>query len=246
MSIPIERSQRTATELGDDPVPIRLYARSIEGAGDVALLESHGINARLVGDSAADGLNYGLAVQKIELIVPRTEVEQANKILAESSTRSGLLNRTDWVCSGCGEINGREFDSCWSCNKVWSAADDEEYEPQTIAQPLPGPDDPVLYLPEQDSNPFAPPVEGTRVNVALNPATDAEIRRAMRSLVVSCLFPPLALYAFFVAANTLSRIGHNELTASTSQRWKLYAILLATMAVVPLSLVLFRLFPVGF
>ena len=70
--------------LGDDPVAIRLYARSIDAALDVATLESHGIAAEICGDTVGDTLNlYGLAVQKVELVVPRRKVEEAQKILAE-------------------------------------------------------------------------------------------------------------------------------------------------------------------
>jgi len=243
MSISSSDPQRQARNHGDEPVPIRLYSRSVEAAVDAAILESHGIDAHIIGDNAAEGLSYGLAVQKVELIVPRRKLDEANRILAESASRANDLQRTDWVCSGCGEINGREFDACWSCDKTWSAAHDQEHEAETTAQALPSIDDPVHYLPELNENPYAPPIEGTVVEVASNPATDVEIRRAFRSLILSFMFPPFALYAFIVAARTFSRVNRNELTASAQQRRRLYGILIAAIFFVPFGLLWSRLLP---
>ncbi len=233
--------QHQAQNPGDDPVPIRLYSRSVEAAVDAALLESHGIDAHIIGDNAAEGLSYGLAVQKVELVVPRRSLDEANRILAETASRANDLQRTDWVCSGCGEINGREFDACWSCSKTWSAEDDRPFEPETTAQALPTAADPVHSLPELNPNPYAPPIEGTVVEAASNPATDVEIVRAFRSLILSFMFPPFALYAFFVAAHTLSRISRNELTASAQQRRRLNGILIAAIFFVPFGLLWSRL-----
>jgi len=123
---------------GDDPVAVRLYARSINAALDVGTLESHGINAEISGDTVGDTLNwYRLAVQKVELIVPRRKAAEAQQILAERSAEHSGNQRTDWICSSCGEINGSEFDSCWSCGKTWSAEHNREFVAETIAQPLP-------------------------------------------------------------------------------------------------------------
>ena len=227
---------------GDDPVAIRLYARSIDAALDVATLESHGIAAEISGDTVGDTLNfYGLAVQKVELVVPRRKVEEAQTILAERLATQSANLRPDWVCSDCDEVNGREFDSCWSCGKTWSPEHDEEFVAETNAQPLPTDNDPVQFIPEHDANPYAPPIAGTLVEAAAGSEVDLEIRRAFRSVVLSLFFPPLAFYTFYLAAKTLSRISRNELPASTKQQRRLQWILIATIIIVPSFLLVFRL-----
>ncbi|MBC7966926.1 MAG: hypothetical protein H7Z17_13490 [Fuerstia sp.] len=228
--------------LGDDPVAIRLYARSIDAALDVATLEAHGIAAEISGDTVGDTLNwYGLAVQKVELVVPRRKVAEAQRILAERLATQAANQRTDWVCSGCGEVNGREFDSCWSCGKTWSAEHDEEFVADTTAQPLPTENDPIHFIPEHDSNPYAPPIAGTLVEAAPGSEVDLEIQRAFRSVVLSLFFPPLVLYTFYLGAKTLSRISRNELPASAKQRRRLQWILIASIIMVPSFLFGFRL-----
>jgi len=164
-----ERSSSAPQRLtsGDVPVAIRMYARSLEAALDVATLESHGIPAQIMGDNVGDTLNwYGLAVQKVELVVPRLKAAEAQKILAEQAAQHSDNQRTDWVCSGCSEVNGSEFDSCWSCGKIWSMELDQEHVAKNLAQPLPTANDAVYVLPDQDENPYAPPIAGTVVIVA--------------------------------------------------------------------------------
>lgn len=240
MSSTSSAGDQQKSDAGDDPVAIRLYARSIDAALDVATLESHGIAAEIMGDTVGDTLNwYGLAVQKVELVVPRHKAAASMKLLAELSTRRSENQRLDWVCSGCSEVNGSEFDSCWSCGKTWSAEHDQEFVPGNLAQPLPTENDPIHHLPEQDANPYAPPVAGTVVIAAPGIEVEAEIRRAFRSLILSMFFPPLALYTFFLAAQTLSRISRNDLAASTTQSWRLRWIMIATIVAVPLLLTTF-------
>lgn len=221
-----------SSSLGDDPVAIRMYARSLEAALDVATLEAHGIAAQITGDVVGDTLNwYGLAVQKVELVVPRHKVAEAQKILAEQAKSRSENHRADWICSGCGEVNGSEFDSCWSCSKTWSAELDLEFIPENLAQPLPTDDDPIQILPELDANPYAPPISGTVVKAAPGTEVETEIRRAFRSMILSFFFPPLGLYTFFHGAQTLSRISRNELTASASQSWRLRWIMIAAIVI---------------
>lgn len=219
---------------GDDPVAIRMYARSLEAALDVATLESHGIAAQIMGDNVGDTLNwYGLAVQKVELVVPRHKAAEAQQILSEQAAQHSQNQRTDWVCSGCGEVNGNEFDSCWSCGKTWSAERDQEDVAENLAQPLPTANDPIYVLPDQDENPYTPLIAGTEVVAATGDEVEIEIRRAFRSMVLSMFFPPLALYTFFLGTQTLSRIGRHELTASSRQCWRLRWIMIATVIMAP-------------
>ena len=223
---------------GDDPVAIRMYARSVEAALDVATLKAHGIAAQIMGDNVGDTLNwYGLAVQKVELVVPRRKAAEAQKILSDQAAQHSQNQRTDWVCSGCGEVNGSEFDSCWSCGKAWSLEMDREHFAENLAQPLPTEDDPIYVLPDQDENPYAPPIAGTVVVAASGDEVETEIRRAFRSMVLSLFFPPLAMYTFYLGTQTLSRISRNELTASSSQCWRLRWIMIATVVIAPLLLI---------
>ncbi len=232
MSSTNSNSAGQSSSLGDDPVAIRMHARGMEAALDVATLESYGIVAQITGDNVGDTLNwYGLAVQKVELVVPRHKVAEAQKILAEQVTSRSENHRTDWVCSGCSEVNGSEFDSCWSCGKTWSLESDQESVPENMAQPLPTDDDPIQILPEVDANPFAPPVSGTVVTAAPGTEVEIEIRRAFRSMILSLSFPPLAIYTFFLGVQMLSRISRNELTASASQSWRLRWIMIAGVVI---------------
>ncbi len=241
MSSPNSKSAGQSSLTGDDPVAIRLYKSGMEAALDLATLESYGIAAEVTGDNVGDTLNwYGLAVQKVELVVPRQKVAEAQKILAEHAKNRSENHRSDWVCSGCGEVNGSEFDSCWSCGKAWSLKLDQEFVPENLAQSLPTDEDPIHILPEVEANPYAPPISGTVVTAAPGTEVETEIRRAFRSLILSCVFPPLAIYTLFHGVQTLSRISRNELTASSSQAWRLRWIMVAG-TIIPMLLFPFLL-----
>lgn len=209
-------SHREVLPEGDVPTTISRYISEIEAAADVAVLQSIGITPHLLGGFSSEAMNYGgLALRNVELVVPSKDAERAVRFLKEQFA-APKVRKTDWVCSACGEVNGPEFDACWSCEKTWSPAD-AEYEPSTLAQPLPTNDGPGVELPAQNENPYAPPVSGTTVQAVAGDAMEELIRRTFRGTVLSLAFPPLLLVVFFIALQGLAKAGNGTIPCSASQ-----------------------------
>ncbi len=201
---------------GDVPTTISRYISEVEAAADVAALQSIGISTHLLGSFSSEALNYGgLALRNVEFVVPAKDAERAVRFLKEQFA-APKARTADWICSSCGEVNGPEFDACWSCEKTWSP-DDAEYEPSTLAQPLPTNDGPGVELPAQNENPYAPPISGTTVQAVAGDAMEELIRRTFRGAVLSLAFPPLLLVVFFMALQGLVNAGNGTIPCSASQ-----------------------------
>lgn len=146
---------------GDDPVAIRMYARSVEAALDVATLEAHGIAAQIMGDNVGDTLNwYGLAVQKVELVVPRRKAAEAQKILFDQAAQHSQNQRTDWVCRAAVKSTAANSIPVGRVGKHGPWRWTRNTSPRTLLQPLPTADDPIYVLPDQDENPYAGRLQG--------------------------------------------------------------------------------------
>lgn len=216
-------NESPSSEHGDSPVTIRRYVSGVGAAMDAAVLQSNGIDASVVGDEAGDSLGFGMAVRKAQLVVPSRQAGRAELLLNEVATTVPGNRQTDWKCSACGEVNGRQFDHCWSCEKEWTSAD-LEYEPEQLAQPLPSADAPPIVLPEQDRNPYAAPVIGTVVAAAPGEAAEDDIRRTMRGVVLGTLFPPILLFVVLMGFHSLSQFAAGQRQASSAQYRKLVII----------------------
>ncbi len=205
---------------GDTPVAIALFASGVEASLPAAVLQTHGIDAHVIGDTVGDTLNVGLAVRKIELVVPSRQAQRARQLLKELADARPSRN-ADWKCSGCGEINGAEFDACWSCGKSWSVDEDSEHEPETAVLTSPSSEGAGLVLPDIDPNPYAPPAIAA---IATSPAHDSAelaIRRTRNGMLLSLFFPPLILVVLLEAANALTKTSGGELPSSPQQRRRL-------------------------
>ncbi len=205
---------------GDTPVAIALFVSGVEASLPAAVLQSHGIDAQVLGDTVGDTLNYGLAVRKTELVVPSRQVDRAKQLLKELAD-ARPPRAADWKCSGCGEINGAEFDACWSCGKPWLRDEDNEYEPESPPAGTSSAAESAFVLPDIDPNPYAPPAIAA---IATSPAHDAAelaIRRLRNGMVLSAFFPPLILVVLFEAANALSKTSGGETPSSPQQRTRL-------------------------
>ena len=201
---------------GDVPTTISRYISEVEAASDIAALQSIGITTHLLGGFSSEALNYGgLALRNVELVVPAKDAEHAVRFLKEQYA-APKVRKSDWVCSDCGEVNGPEFDACWSCEKTWSP-DDAEYEPSTMAQPLPTNEGPGIELPDQNENPYAPPVSGTAVRAVAGDAMEELIRRTFRGTILSLAFPPLFLVVFFLGLHGLANASNGSIPCSASQ-----------------------------
>ena len=204
----------------DTPVSIALFASGVEASMPAAVLQSHGIDAHVIGDTVGDTLNVGLAVRKIELVVPSRQADRARQLLKDLADARPSRN-ADWTCSGCGEINGAEFDACWSCSKSWSVDEDSEHEPESSILTLPSSEGSGLVLPDIDPNPFAAPAIAA---IATSPAHDSAelaIRRTRNGMLLSLFFPPLILVVLLEAANALTKTSGGELPSSPQQRKRL-------------------------
>ena len=208
-------------DTGDTPVAIALFASGVEASLPAAVLQSHGIAAQVLGDTVGDTLNYyGLAVRKIELVVPSRQVDRARQVLKELAD-ARPQRRADWDCSGCGEINGAEFDACWSCGKAWSVDEDSEHVPESAILTSPSSAGAGLVLPDIDPNPYAAPTIAAIVSSPDHDAAELAIRRLRNGMVLSVFFPPLIIVVLFEAANALTKTSGGELPSSPQQRRRL-------------------------
>ena len=227
------------TDNGDFPVVITHYISEVEASSDMAALQSVGIDARMLGNFSTDGLNYyGLAVRKVELAVPSRQAKQAVEFLKELSSSTPRERQADWTCSDCNEINGREFDACWSCGKTWTA-DDRVYEADNLAQPLPSADArfPAITFPDLDSNPYAAPVTESVVVATSGEDMEELIRRARTGTIMCFAFPPLLLLVVFMAVHGLMQANSGQLQASSQQIRRLTTIaVIAGALIAPFAL----------
>jgi hypothetical protein len=229
--------------------PVALFASTAEAAAPAALLNAAGIDAQISGGTASDGLGYGLAVQKVEILVPATRADEAIQLLDQNSA-ARAARRYDWTCSGCCEVNGPEFDCCWACSRS-RTAEDADMIPTDVE-----PFDPAAQtgiageLPAADQNPYAPPLAGYQRSDAAAPARSGDerivqkaLRRIRRAVILSPFFPPLPMIAVFDSARTLRQLRDGQIVASQSlraalNRWHLTALCLIGV----ILLVLFPLF----
>ena len=206
---------------GDYPVTIGRYPSTAVARIDASLLLGAGIDADVQGEFGGDALSYyGTAVRQITLVVPSRQRDQAIQILTEAAQSRPAARSEDWVCSECKEVNGREFDSCWSCGKPWNESD-EEHVPEVPRHVLPAENAPKLELPPLDENPYAPPNVTSVVVDTGSENVDDMIRRIWRGVVLSFAFPPLLFVSAFIGVQTQLRISNGSVAASESQRKRL-------------------------
>jgi len=99
---------------------VRIYraADRIEGHLLKGLLEQHGINVRLLGDSLTSGVGELPAdVVQVVLEVPSQFGALARELIDDYENRGRLpaAERPSWYCSACAEENPDSFAVCWSC-----------------------------------------------------------------------------------------------------------------------------------
>lgn len=223
---------QSSRDQGDFPVKLADYISEAEAATDLAALQSVGIDAQVHGNVSGDVLGYyGLALRKVELVVPSRQAEQAARFLKEFSART-QQRESDWTCSACQEANGKEFDDCWSCGKPWSKDDADLFETtQVSASPIP---QGSYILPSvQNTNPYAAPVSGPAVEVAAGEEMENLIRSTWRGTVLSIAFPPILVVVLLVAFHGLSKAGAGQILASREQiRRLLFAAAIAALLLI--------------
>lgn len=205
---------------GDYPVTIGRYPSTALARIDASLLLGAGIDADVQGEFGGDALSYyGTAVRQITLVVPSRQRDQAIQILSEAASSRPAARSEDWICSECKEINGREFDSCWSCGKPWHESD-EEHVPDVPRHVLPSNDAAPMELPPLDANPYAPPI-ATNVVVDAGSEDMNEINRRMRrGMIFSLVFPLLFFILAWMGWQTQRKIATGQISASDKQvRW---------------------------
>lgn len=205
---------------GDYPVTIARYPSTALARIDASLLLGAGIDADVQGEFGGDALSYyGTAVRQITLVVPSRQRDQAIQILTEAAQSRPAARGEDWICSECKEINGREFDSCWSCGKPWNESD-EEHVPDVPRHVLPSDDAAPMELPPLDANPYAPPIATSVVVDAGSEDVDDINRRMRRGLIFSLVFPLLLFVLAWMGWQTKRRIAAGKISASDRQlRW---------------------------
>ncbi len=88
-------------------------AHAIEGALVKGLLEGHGIEVQLTGESLTGGYSGVPAASEVRVLVPAAAEEAARDILSEYERNR--VNAGQWYCRQCGEHNDGAFEVCWHC-----------------------------------------------------------------------------------------------------------------------------------
>jgi membrane protease YdiL (CAAX protease family) len=97
----------------------RIYsARTELDAHDVRiLLESHDIQAAVVGESAAFPNFAFTPTAEPGVAVDDADVERAAELIEQYvAGKQRSTRRTTWKCSHCGEIGEEQFEICWKCD----------------------------------------------------------------------------------------------------------------------------------
>lgn len=219
-------------------VAIAIHDSAAKAATDAAVLQAHGIRVSIVGDQLSDVLNYyGTAVRKVELLVLQSQSEAAVRVLAEVKLKNQHLDRIDWVCSKCNEVNAATFDECWSCGKPWSGTEDQAVQTPYVSHKVNHAIDasPVIDA-FDESNPYASPQVAEYAIQPHNQEVEAEIRRIRISLISTAVFPPLLAYSYFVLIRLFAQLHMGQITASRQQIRRVYWYLLGeSVLVIPLA-----------
>ena len=86
-------------------------AHAIEGHLVKGLLEGHGIEVHLTGESLTGGYSGVPAASEVRVLVAAKFEDRARKRLAEYERASA----SQWYCGQCGEQNDAAFEVCWNC-----------------------------------------------------------------------------------------------------------------------------------
>jgi hypothetical protein len=215
---------------------IATYPDGGTAAISAALLRSRGIPAEMIADLGGDVFSvYGLTGRQVELIVPESFQDRAVQLLLEAANSRPDERIGDWECTGCGEVNGEEFDACWSCGVAWSPSSRKHVaESQDGAPEIASP--PIHYLTDTTRNPYAAPEFETVAEMNSPEEIEFLLRRQRQCLVVGMLLPPLLLVAIGVGISGLRRAAMSRSRASFTQLMEL--VMLTAIAIGVLLLIL--------
>lgn len=113
--------------MGDSYLAGPLWAAALRSSAMVRIYQGTGpTDAWLVRDwlvrNAIDAWMRGehlIGLQgQVPITWPSVWVRECDRDAAEAAMRAfegPVLVHPDWVCLGCGEVNGASFGSCWSC-----------------------------------------------------------------------------------------------------------------------------------
>ena len=178
---------------------IATYSDGGTAAISAAMLRSRGIPAEVIADVGGDVFSvYGLTGRKVELIVPESCQDRPVQLLLEAANSRPDERIGDWECSGCSEVNGEEFDACWSCGAVWSPNCRRPSEDSGSAAPSRAPENatpPLHYLTDTSRNPYAAPEFETISEINSPKDIELLLRRQTQCVVVGFLLPPVMLVA---------------------------------------------------
>ena len=96
----------------------QVYRAANAGEGHLlqGLLEQHGIEVHISGESLAGGIGeLPASALEVDLHVPADRLDEA-RLLIEQYEENRKLDG-DWHCGECGETNPLSFELCWKCGK---------------------------------------------------------------------------------------------------------------------------------
>lgn len=88
-------------------------AHVIEGHLLKGLLEGHGIEVQLTGESLTGGYSGVPAASEVRVLVPAGSEAAARDVIADYER--SRVTASQWFCGQCGEHNDSTFEVCWHC-----------------------------------------------------------------------------------------------------------------------------------
>lgn len=210
-----------------DLVPLLSHVSIYEAHGFRNLLAADNIEAVVDGEVAAGMLSYMGTAVDARLLVERTDLERAARILADAKEQAQTRSISDWFCGHCQEIVDGGFEACWSCGGVQSDVQDSTVDLQAlqnqandgvaISDSEPGDSEPGRFPvtrsesleplePIDTTNPYAvpqvtaesAPSPSTPPTPTFSPATSLQLKRAWRSAALAVAFFPLHVYSVYL------------------------------------------------
>lgn len=193
----------------DRLVVIAKYETEIQAQIYVSYLEEHGIVAVLQGANTGTVLAViSVAFGGVGVAVKRRDAAQATQLLALAREHEGNEGeRSDWVCSNCGESVEGSFDVCWSCSHDRDKSAHENGAVETNQQGLIDDDasakpshSPTYAVANSDSSSNRKEIrpagtEDVDDSIELNPVDDL-LRRAFMSAVIGLVIVPFIFHAY--------------------------------------------------
>lgn len=214
-------------------VPIESFTSPYEAEIAKRWLEDHGVEAFLDGSSSFTALSYvGSALAGVRLMVPDSQIDQAQIVLRDFVRDRSQAHGFRWWCGSCREENEASFDLCWKCGRdrgeVEAAFPIQKRSPTTPEPVLDSTDVLLAKQPVADeSNPYSPTAVPrlrlitTESDGLLPEESEEMLQRAWRASVLGISLP--FLLTFYSIVLLLGALDTQMGWTDKGKRYSLYA-----------------------